>query len=90
MGYCLDGKTNVTITGNITLTGLANGLHNLTIYANDTIGNMGNSENINFQTCQAETFQTGFTNVCVGILIAVIFIGIITIILKGRTKTKLN
>ena len=48
VGYSLDGKENVTITGNITLTGLANGLHNVTIYSNDTFGNMGTSNAINF------------------------------------------
>jgi len=41
MGYSLDGQTNVTITGNTTLTDLPNGLHFLLVYANDTYGNMG-------------------------------------------------
>jgi hypothetical protein len=47
-GYSLDGQENVTVAGNITLTTLANGLHNLTVYANDTSGNMGESETITF------------------------------------------
>jgi parallel beta-helix repeat protein len=47
-GYSLDGKQNITITGNTTLTGLSDGLHNLTIYANDTYGNMGASETVTF------------------------------------------
>ena len=42
--YSLDGKENVTISGNTTLTGLANGDHNLTIYAKDEAGNVGTSE----------------------------------------------
>lgn len=41
--YSLDGKANVTITGNITLTSLANGSHNVIVYANDTSGNVGKS-----------------------------------------------
>jgi len=41
IGYSLDGQTNVTITGNTTLTGLPNGLHFLEVYANDTCGNIG-------------------------------------------------
>ena len=90
MGYCLDGKTNVTITGNTTLTGLTNEPHNLTIYTNDTIGNMGNSENINFQIYQPATFQTEFTNVMISVLIVGIIIASITIVLKERAKTKLN
>lgn len=48
MGYSLDGKANVTIAGNTTLTGLPNEQHSLTVYANDTAGNMGVSQTINF------------------------------------------
>jgi hypothetical protein len=59
IGYCLDGKANVTIAGNTTLAGLADGSHNLTIYANDTAGNMGASETINFNVTQkTEPFPT--------------------------------
>lgn len=47
-GYSLDGKQNVTVTGNITLTGLSSGLHNVAVYANDTYGNMGASETVTF------------------------------------------
>ena len=39
---------------NTTLTGLSNGNHNVTIYANDTLGNMGQSQVINF-TILADT-----------------------------------
>ncbi len=48
MGYSLDGQANVTITENITLNDLPYGAHTLTIYANDTVGNMGNSSAIDF------------------------------------------
>jgi hypothetical protein len=47
-GYSLDGKDNLTITGNATIADLPNGLHNVTVYANDTFGNMGMSKIINF------------------------------------------
>jgi parallel beta-helix repeat protein len=47
-GYSLDGKRNVTVTGNTTLTGLSSGVHNVTVYANDTYGNMAASETIDF------------------------------------------
>jgi len=46
--YCLDGEENITISGNTTLTGLANGDHTLTIYAKDEVGNVGTSETILF------------------------------------------
>ncbi len=47
-GYSLDGKQNATIMGNATLTGLSGTQHNVTVYANDTFGNMGASENVTF------------------------------------------
>ena len=48
MGYTLDGKDNVTINGNTTLTGLSNGAHNITVYARDELENTGASETITF------------------------------------------
>ena len=46
--YSLDGKINVTTVGNMTLTGLGNGNHNLTVYAKDEAGNTGASETMFF------------------------------------------
>jgi parallel beta-helix repeat protein len=51
-GYSLDGQQNVTITDNTTLTGLSSGLHNVTVYANDTYGNMAASEAVIFTISQ--------------------------------------
>jgi parallel beta-helix repeat protein len=48
MGYSLDDQTNVTISGNTTLTGLSNGLHNLTVYATNADGKTGTSETVYF------------------------------------------
>lgn len=58
VGYSLDGQTNVTIYGNITLTGLPDGKHNLIVYAMDTAGNTGSSETIYFsiKTQRSEPF----------------------------------
>ena len=50
--YSLDGQENETVTGNTTLTGLANGEHNLTVYAKDEAGNMGASETIWFSVAE--------------------------------------
>jgi parallel beta-helix repeat protein len=47
--YSLDGQQNVTVTGNVTLSGLEAGLHNITIYAVDAFGNFGASETIIFK-----------------------------------------
>ena len=48
IGYSLDNQANVTITGNTTLTGLSDGVHTITVYANDTVGNMGYSDTVYF------------------------------------------
>lgn len=48
VAYSLDGGDNVTIDGNTTLSELSEGEHTLTVYANDTIGNMGSSQTIQF------------------------------------------
>jgi hypothetical protein len=40
IGYNLDGQGNVTLSGNTTLSLLTNGAHTVTVYANDTVGNM--------------------------------------------------
>jgi len=41
IGYSLDGQQNVTVTGNFTIANMTNGIRNLSIYANDTFGNIG-------------------------------------------------
>lgn len=40
-GYCLDGQTNVTLTENTNLTGLAEGSHSLEVFARDMVGDEG-------------------------------------------------
>jgi N-acetylneuraminic acid mutarotase len=56
MGYSLDGQDNVTVTGNTTLTGLSNDLHNITVYARDEFENMGASKTISFSVEVPEPF----------------------------------
>ncbi|MBT0160303.1 hypothetical protein G4O51_09990 [Candidatus Bathyarchaeota archaeon A05DMB-2] len=48
MGYSLDNNANVTITGNVTLAGLSQGAHTITVYANDSRGNVGKSDAVQF------------------------------------------
>ena len=48
LGYSLDDASNVTILGNTTVTGLAVGTHNLTVYARDLAGLVGTSATIQF------------------------------------------
>ena len=58
-GYSIDNEANVTITGNTTLARMPEGPHELIVYANDTYGNMGSSEKINFTIAkEPEPFPT--------------------------------
>jgi hypothetical protein len=52
ISYVLDNQDNVTIDGNTTLTGLSNGLHDVTVYAWDAAGNVCASETIHFSVAQ--------------------------------------
>lgn len=58
IGYSLDNQQNVTITGNTTLNGLIDGSHNVIVYANDTSGNMGESNNVYFAVLIPTTTTT--------------------------------
>jgi len=74
-GYSMEGKDNMTITGNTTLIALANGLHNITIYAKDAFGKVGASETITFTITklESETFPiTPVVAVSVGVAVAVV------------------
>jgi len=48
MAYSLDGQANVTISGDVTLSGLSDGSHNIIVYAEDAAGNTGASQTIYF------------------------------------------
>ena len=48
MGYSLDNKANVTLKSETQLSNLTEGAHNVTIYANDSLGNMGSSNTVFF------------------------------------------
>jgi hypothetical protein len=48
MGYSLNGKANLTFTGNITFNDLAPGLYNLTIYFTDVYGLSGDPKTVYF------------------------------------------
>jgi parallel beta-helix repeat protein len=52
--YSLDGQQNVTFSGNTNLTDISNGLHNVTVYAQDTFGNIGSSQTISFTIAKQE------------------------------------
>jgi parallel beta-helix repeat protein len=79
MGYSLDAEANVTVTGNMTLNGLATGLHNITVYAIDLYGTSGASNTVTF-TIEPQPFPTvtiavvsAATVIMVGICLLVYF-----------------
>lgn len=87
IGYCLDQQANATITGNVTLTGLAEGAHSIMVYANDTAGNMGASEKIFFtiiQETQSEPFPTTLVATASGASVAVIGMGLLVYFKKRK------
>ncbi|MFW9990880.1 MAG: hypothetical protein ACFFD4_02350 [Candidatus Odinarchaeota archaeon] len=57
-GYSLDGGTNVTITGNTLLSGLAEGVHKITVYATDAAGNTGSTVTTWFTVKKTTTTTT--------------------------------
>lgn len=56
-GFSLDGQQNVTLRGNYTLIDLSDGLHNITVYVNDTFGNMAAST-ARFDIAKSAPFPT--------------------------------
>jgi hypothetical protein len=79
--YSLDGGANVTVRGNTTLTELAYGHHNITVYAMDRLGNIGASETIYFTI--AEPFPT---TLVIASVVAVAVVGISLLVYFKKCK----
>jgi hypothetical protein len=77
VGYSLDNQPQVTITENITLSNLSNGLHNITVYAKDDFDVMGVSETIHFTIDPPEPFPATLVIAAASISVAVAIIGFI-------------
>jgi parallel beta-helix repeat protein len=82
IGYSLDGKDNVTVTGNITLSGLSDGVHTLTVYANDTFGFTGASETVTFTVATFPTTLVMAAAVVVALVTVVAVIGVLVYLRK--------
>lgn len=82
--YSLDGQENVTIAGNTTLTGLLSGVHNITVYANDTFGNSIKSETISFTIAkEPEPFPTTL-GIATVTLVVIIGLGLLFYLKKRK------
>jgi hypothetical protein len=89
VGYSLDGQNNITLHGNTTLTGLPKGAHNITVYANDTYGNIGASQTIFFAT-KAEPFPTAVAVIVSGASLAAIGLTLLVYFKKRKHSTAKN
>jgi hypothetical protein len=52
--YSLDKQDNITITNNTIFANLSSGMHNITVYAWDAVGNIGSSETVTFTVAKPE------------------------------------
>jgi hypothetical protein len=87
--YSLDGQENVTAAGNMTLTQLSNGAHNVTVYAADEAGNMGASETATFTVAVPEPFPT--VPVAAASVAAVAVVGVVLLVyFKKRKKESVD
>jgi parallel beta-helix repeat protein len=80
MAYSLDGQTNVTIAGNVTLAVLPEGSHSVVVYANDTAGNAGTSEIIYFNI---EPFPI---TLIVAVIVIIVIVGAALIVYFTKAK----
>jgi N-acetylneuraminic acid mutarotase len=85
LGYALDGEANVTFSGNLTLRKLSDGLHTVVIYANDSFGNMGASQIINF-TIARENLPIVIAIAVSGTMAAIIMAGLLFHFKKRRSN----
>jgi len=88
IGYSLDGKQNSTLTGNTTIANLPDGFHTLTIFANDTYGNVA-SQTINFtiEKPQAEIFVSTVIIAVIAVPVAVTCISVGLLLFRRHRKT---
>jgi N-acetylneuraminic acid mutarotase len=84
LGYSLDGKDNVTNTGNTTIAGLSSGLHNVTVYAKDALENTGASETVTFTIAKPERSSTTLVAVASGA--SAVVIGAVLLVYFRRRK----
>jgi parallel beta-helix repeat protein len=81
-GYSLDGKENVTVVGNVTLSGLSSGLHNVTVYMEDLLGRTGVSDTVWFNV--AEPFPVVPVVVASVTTVAVVGVGLLVYFKKRK------
>jgi parallel beta-helix repeat protein len=81
--YSLDGKQNTTVTGNSTIANVTNGFHNLTLYANDTYGDIGASTTT-FTMEKQEPFPIVTVAAALGVIAIIVGVGLAVYFKKNR------
>jgi hypothetical protein len=89
ISYSLDGQDNVMVDGNITLTGLSDGEHNVTVYATDEAGNTGASETMYFNVDTPEPFPTATAATAAGASVSIISVGLLVYFKKRKHQTEM-
>lgn len=87
MGYSLDEKQNITITGNTTIANMTNSLHSIAVYANDTFGDMGASQTITFTIAKPEPFPIATVAAVSGAAAVVVVAGLLVYFKKRKPAT---
>jgi hypothetical protein len=83
IGYNIDRQANVTLAGNTTLTELSYGSHSITVYANDTLGNMG-IQTITFTIAKPESFPSATVAAVSGAVAVVVVVAGLLVYFKKR------
>jgi parallel beta-helix repeat protein len=86
IGYSLDGQGNLTVTGNCTIANMTNGVHTLTVYANDTFGNIGKSESVTFTVETPETFPTTLIAAAASVAVAAVSAAVAAVVYLKKRK----
>jgi hypothetical protein len=70
----------------MTLTGLSNGFHNVTVYATEEAGNVGASQTINFNIAipKAESFSTATVAAVSAVAVVVVVVGLLVYLKKRK------
>jgi hypothetical protein len=89
IAYNLDEHGIVNISGNTSLAALPAGLHQIVVYANDTVGNFGSSETVDFSIAQKTEPQAFPTWGIIAIVAAVVGLSFLLYFTKLK-KTKIN
>ncbi len=89
VAYNLDNQENTTMQGNMTLTGLSEGPHNIVVYANDTLGNMGKSDTIFFTVNTSAAEGVTPATVLSGIVVIAVAVGLL-VYFRKRNHARIN